>query len=69
MFDSDAEAVFAKVEANMETMRQYWNDKPENMGQGGTALVNIAWMEAQDCALEWIDANCPKAWYRPMFVN
>jgi len=32
-----------------------------------TAFISVLWFAATTQALKWIDANCPQAWYRPMF--
>ena len=32
-------------------------------------LLAVLWMSVRAAGLKWIDANCPEAFYRPMFVD
>jgi hypothetical protein len=32
-------------------------------------IFDLLWKAVRIDALEWIDKNCPKAWYRPIFEN
>jgi len=32
-------------------------------------MIPVLWLAARHEALAWIDANCPAAWYRPMFAD
>ena len=67
MFDSQVTAVMEAVKANdiHESMAHRWNDSTEDYPQG---LLAILWASAKATALEYIDANCPDAWFRPMFA-
>lgn len=32
-------------------------------------LLAVLWLGVRRAAVDWIDENLPKAWYRPMFVD
>jgi len=63
-----ADAVMEAVKSapENEAMQGRWSDSAEGYPP---AIFILAWMSAKEKALEWIDANCPKAWYRPMFTE
>ena len=67
MFENDAAAVVETMKADEanEPMAHRWNDNIEDYPP---SILVVLWMEARNVALEYIDANCPKAWFRPMFV-
>jgi hypothetical protein len=66
LFPDDAAKVVEAMKADPanEAMASRWNDDPEGYPPQIMALV---WFSAKQHALEWIDANCPKAWYRAVF--
>ena len=68
MFENDAAAVIEMMKADEihESMAHRWNDNTEDYPQ---SLLSVLWHSAKDTALKYIDANCPLAWFRPMFVN
>lgn len=41
-------------------------DKPAN--KYPEAFYNVAFITVKEAALEWIDTNLPRAWFRAMFV-
>ena len=49
-----------------DTMRERWNDDVEGYPQ---TLVVALWLNVRSLALNWVDANCPEAWYRPMLAG
>ena len=65
MFDSQAVQVVEHVKAYQPSMASLWNQSvsgyPETVR---TALV----ISLRSSAVEWIDNNLPKAWFRPMFA-
>ena len=67
MFENDAAAIVETMKADEvnEPMAHRWNDSVEDYPQ---SVLIILWASARATALEYIDANCPKAWFRPMFV-
>lgn len=68
LFDNQADEVVIIVKNAPENdiMAQRWNDRVEDYPP---MMVNILWFTAKRHALEYIDANCPQAWFRPMFVD
>ena len=69
MFPQDAEEVMATLIAQGEDgvpgMAYRWDDSPEGYPP---MFLAVLWVPVSAAALAWIDANCPKAWYRPMFA-
>jgi hypothetical protein len=66
MFDGQAAEVMKIVKAKdiHESMMHRWDDNMEDYSQ---ALLVVLWASAKATALEYIDAECPLAWFRPMF--
>jgi len=66
MADDDLEAAleYAKSHELTEAMAGRWKDNIEDYPQ---ELLVALWMNIRDSVLEWIDANKPLAWYRPLF--
>jgi len=56
----------AKVDERIPAMDNRWNEQVEGYPD---QVISLLWMSVSDIALEWIDANCPKAWFRAMFVQ
>lgn len=67
MFREDAEQAFEILKADPanKAMTTRWNEDVSNYP---AVLVNILSLSLNRAALAWIDANCPQAWYRPLFV-
>lgn len=67
MFEDQAKLVMDAVMANPsnEAMRNRWNTAVDNYP---TQMQAVCWMSIAAEALEWIDKNCPNAWFRGMFV-
>lgn len=38
-------------------------------GEYPDPFYSVAFIALREAALEWIDENCPKAWFRPMFTS
>jgi len=66
MFQTQAMDVIGNyIEENInDSMLGRWNDDvsayPDN-------LQTVLWLSVKDYAHEWIKANAPEAWFRPMF--
>lgn len=67
MFPQDVSAVMQQVIAAdfNDCMKQRWDD---DVTDYPTALLAGLWASTQQIALQWIDANCPQAWYRAAFT-
>jgi hypothetical protein len=66
MFEGQAKEVMAIVmadEAN-EAMAERWNDDEEGYPE---QLFDVIWFSIKGTALEYIEKNCPMAWFKPMF--
>lgn len=70
MFPDQVDVVIARVKAapENEVMAQRWHDKIGDY-RHPDPMVNVLWFTTKRHALEYIDAECPKAWFRPMFVS
>lgn len=67
MFPAQAKAVIDQYAASNEgkPIEGRWHDATEGYPPQLRALLA---MGIDRAAVEWIDANLPKAWFRPMFV-
>ena len=54
-----------KADNILEPMAHRWNDDVADY----PSVLIILWRSAKDTALKYIDANCPLAWFRPMFAD
>ena len=71
MFPAEAKAVMDRVvaqdaEKDAPLMANRWSDAVS--GYPPQLLVAL-WLAVKPHALEWIDANAPKAWYREAFTE
>ena len=66
MFPEDARAVVDALAAEDTTMEGRWDHPVDGYP---AQLLFVLRMCLDDHALQWIDANCPKAWYRPLFES
>ncbi|MCP4394888.1 MAG: hypothetical protein GY804_11580 [Alphaproteobacteria bacterium] len=66
MFDTQAHEVVetVKVAKENEAMLKRWKD---DIAGYPDAMLNVMVLTLRRHALEWIDENLPKAWYRDMF--
>ncbi len=65
--DQAAEVVeMVKADKANEAMAGRWDDSAEGYS---ISLIAALWFSIKDTALQYIDANCPKAWFRPMFTG
>ena len=49
-----------------KAMLDRWDDDVDVYPQ---QIIVMAWVSARQHALEWIDANLPLAWFRPLFAD
>ena len=68
MFPEQAEEVIKLSEQNetLASMKGRWDDSTEDYPP---SIVTLTWITVKEDALKWIDANMPRAWYRPMFAE
>ncbi len=67
MWPEDTPKVMAIVEADQTNpMSGRWNDSIEGYPPG---LITAVWLSVKREALKWIEANCPQAFYKPLFVD
>jgi hypothetical protein len=64
MFLDQASAVVALAEAGEPSMEGRWDQEADHYP---AALLVVPWIKVRRYTLEWIDANLPDAWYRPLF--
>lgn len=67
MFENQAKAVMDEVvkHPSNEPMKDRWNDRVDGYPP---QMQAVCLLSIKTQALEWIDKNCPQAWFRPMFV-
>ena len=58
--------VIKKSEITKAMVSHRWGDDIE--GYPAPVLM-VLWMSSKSIALEWIDENCPQAFFRPMFLT
>lgn len=68
MFSNQAEEVLEMVKKDKanESMDGRWAD---DISDYPDTIIKILWFGAKYTALAYIDENCPKAWFRPMFES
>ena len=68
LFEQDCNAVMEIVKGykHTESMKSRWGDAVDGYPD---SLLVVVWMSVKQAAVEWIDTNCPLAWYRPMFAE
>ena len=68
LWPQEAEAVIAAAKADKanEAISDRWNDSTDDYHSLFTDLLNLA---LDSSALEWIDANKPKHFARPIFAG
>lgn len=66
MFPEQIDAVIANLKAAPEnkSMEHRWSDQVEGYPPPMKAVL---WFTVRTHALEYIDKECPKAWFRPLF--
>ena len=67
MLESQAEQVFAQALPRLASdhYKPSWASPKDTYP---TAMYTVWLVILTDEALKWIDTNCPKAWFRPMFM-
>ncbi len=68
MFESQANKVMDLVIAD-EINRDMAGRWDEDASEYPAPLLIVLWLNARGTALEWIDQNLPRAFYRPMFLE
>jgi len=68
IFENQADDVLVRVQADEahEAMLDRWGEPADNYPE---QLYLVLWIAVKDVALAWIDENCPRAWFRPMFES
>jgi len=68
MFPQQADSVLllAKDHALLDTMKGRMDEQTDGYPP---IMLPVVWVSMQAIALEWIEANLPNAWYKPMFQN
>jgi hypothetical protein len=69
MFDEQAEEVmkaFIPKADSLATSYQITWDRPAE--EYAPSLYSVLSITLKEEAIKWIDTNCPKAWYREMFI-
>lgn len=68
MFDNMIDAVMEAIKAapENEPMAQRWNDKVEDYPP---MMKNILRLTVKRHALEYIERECPQAWFKPAFED
>lgn len=64
MFNSQSTKVLEKMASSMPEMNGRWN---EPVDAYPPPMIAVLKMSAKRYGLEWIEANLPMAWYKPMF--
>jgi len=68
MFPAQVDAVVERVKAapENESMAQQWSD---NANGYPPQMLGVLWLTVKRHGLEYIDAECPQAWFRPLFAD
>jgi hypothetical protein len=68
MFADQAQEVvnLLKLTEPMQNMKERWADDIEGYPQ---PLLTGLWLQCCTIALQWIDENCPDAWFRGAFSD
>ena len=68
LLEKQAAAIVEMVKADEanEAMERQWKDDAEGYP---SVLLSALWHSVERCALQYIDANCPEAWFRSLFVR
>ena len=62
--ETQIEAIVKAMVEKEKHMSSRWNDDVEEYPEG---FYNLLWALCKTHALEYIEANCPKAWFRAVF--
>lgn len=66
MLEQQAQAVLEIVKGRNEAMDGLWEHAPSDYPE---ILIRAILLDTRKAAIEWIDANLPQAFFRPMFTN
>lgn len=66
MFPEQVTAVIERVKSapDSEAVALRWSDRIEDYPP---FMVKLLWLTVKHHALEYIDSECPEAWFRPLF--
>ena len=56
---------YAKNHELLKTIEGKWHEDIEGYPQ---TMVTVIWLSMKVIVIEWIDAECPQAFFRPMFI-
>lgn len=68
MFPHQSDEVMERIKTDEahKSMKRRWTDSVDDYPP---QMIQIVWLIAKQHALEYIDENLPKAWFRPMFAS
>ena len=68
LMPDSAEEIMVAVKNNEanKSMTERWH---ESVSHYPNIVLTVVWVSAKKHALEWIDDNCPGAWFRPLFES
>jgi hypothetical protein len=67
MWEDDTQTVMDIVTANTEnSMYGRWNDEIDDYPP---QMIPAVWLGVKYAAYQWLDANKPNAWYKPVFKD
>lgn len=68
MFEEQAKEVMQLAEPKLKELTDDYSIRFDQLSESyPNSVYNILFIPVKKVALEWIDANKPQAWYRPMF--
>ncbi|KKM24445.1 hypothetical protein LCGC14_1605010 [marine sediment metagenome] len=69
MFEKDAMVVFAAVKAERHSTKDIkWNDQLDDPMGYPRQLIAVLLLIVRARAVEWVDENCPLAFYREVLL-
>ena len=67
--DNEADEVLKLAETDKvisDNFKNRWSDKTDGYPP---MILNLIWLSIKRVALEWCEVNCPKAWFKPLFIG
>lgn len=68
MWEKDAITILTIIKAEEETKDIHWNDLMDQPAGYPIQLIAVLLMIIKQRALEWVDENCPEAFYRELLT-
>lgn len=68
LFENEAKEIMTMVKAD-EVNKPFEGKWGEDENAYPQPMLNLLWFSVKQNTLKWIDKNCPKAWFRPMFES